>query len=185
VRAIAGTDARAAASWFAEGGATVASKATLGARAAGAAALGRGMPAGGVGITCEGALVDTGGGAPDSRCPQCWQKANPTGVPLPHAGHVVLAGCAAGAAAAIAAAICAADGASTATVGANEGGAAAAGCVPDTPEIPVGGRCASDVPHILQKFMPGGLTVPHALHEGPAGAAALASGAASSLCPQS
>jgi hypothetical protein len=39
---------------------------------------------------------------------------------------------------------------------------------------------ASEVPHILQKFMPGGLTVPHAAQTGPAACAGLAAGAAAS-----
>ena len=36
--------------------------------------------------------------AATSRCPQCWQKAKPTGVPLPHAGQIALAAGAAAAA---------------------------------------------------------------------------------------
>jgi hypothetical protein len=48
---------------------------------------------------------------------------------------------------------------------------------------------ASDVPHILQKFMPAGLVVPQALHTRPptigAAAAGLGAGAASRRWPQS
>jgi hypothetical protein len=48
------------------------------------------------------------------------------------------------------------------------------------------GFAASDVPHILQKFMPGGLTAWQELQvTPPAGAAGLAAAAASSRCPQS
>src|SRR5262249_58221596 len=39
----------------------------------------------GTGALAAGLGVDAGVGAPDSRCPQCWQKANPDGVCLPHA----------------------------------------------------------------------------------------------------
>ena len=75
----------------------------------------------------------------------------------------------AAAAAAPAAATTCGDGASTATVAANEGADVLA---------------TSEVPHILQKFMPGGLTVPHALHAVPA-FSAVAGAEASSFWPQS
>jgi hypothetical protein len=126
-------------------------------------------------IGCAGALRTDAGAAPgacgDSRCPQCWQKAKPTGVPLPHAGQIALAACAVGATGAGAGA----TGASlAATVAAEPSGAAAAAFA------------ISEVPHILQKFMPGGLTVPHALQVvPPAAAAGLAAGAASRRWPQS
>jgi hypothetical protein len=55
------------------------------------------------------------------------------------------------------------------------------------------GFCASEVPHILQKFIPGGLTVPHAPQVAPPGGTAAAgfdcagaaAGAGSSRWPQS
>jgi hypothetical protein len=45
--------------------------------------------------------------------------------------------------------------------------------------------CTSEVPHILQKFMPGGLTVPQALQAVPAGCAPVGLASASSFWPQS
>src|SRR5262249_38418955 len=62
----------ATASWGAVGGGAV----TTGATAAGAAATAA-MGAIGAGATTAGLGVDTGVGAPESRCPQCWQKAKP------------------------------------------------------------------------------------------------------------
>jgi hypothetical protein len=118
------------------------------------------------------ALRTDAGAAPgadgDKRCPQCWQKAKPTGVPLPHAGQIALAACAVGLAAGDA------TGASVAaTVAATPAAADAAGLA------------MSEVPHILQKFMPGGFTVPHALHVVPPAAADFGAGAASRRWPQS
>jgi hypothetical protein len=56
---------------------------------------------GAVGLVLAAALgVEAGVGAPDSRCPQCWQKAKPDGVCLPQEGQVALPGAAAGAASA-------------------------------------------------------------------------------------
>ena len=127
-------------------------------------------------IGCAGALrTDCGAAAPGAcgvnRCPQCWQKAKPTGVPLPHAGQIALAACAVGAGAAAAAG--ATGDSVAATVAAEPSGAAGAFAI-------------SEVPHILQKFMPGGLTVPHALQVvAPAAAAGFGAGAASRRWPQS
>jgi hypothetical protein len=87
---------------------------------------------------------------------------------LPHAGQIALAAwdCGAGAAAA------GATGSLAATVAAEPSGAAA--------------FAISEVPHILQKFIPGGLTVPHALQVvAPAAAAGFGAGAASKRWPQS
>src|SRR5581483_589192 len=51
-------------------------------------------------IGADGALRAAADAAPgaddDSRWPQCWQKANPTGVPLPQAGQIALGADAAG-----------------------------------------------------------------------------------------
>jgi hypothetical protein len=127
-------------------------------------------------IGCAGALrTDCGAAAPGdcgvNRWPQCWQNAKPTGVPLPHAGQIALAACACAAAAGAAAG---ATGSLAATVAAEPSGAAA------------GAFAISEVPHILQKFMPGGLTVPHALQVvAPAAAAGFGAGAASKRWPQS
>jgi hypothetical protein len=43
---------------------------------------------------------------------------------------------------------------------------------------------ASELPHILQKFMPALLTVPHEGHDGPAAALGFSSTAAASFWPQ-
>jgi hypothetical protein len=120
-------------------------------------------------IGAAGALrTDTGavpGACAPSRCPQCWQNANPTGVPLPHAGQIALAAAVAGAAAAAGAAGATLTGPeSTATVDADASGAAPALAI-------------SEVPHILQKFMPGGFTVPQALQVIPPPLAAAGFGA--------
>ena len=83
-------------------------------------------------------------------------------MPFPHAGQIALAACDAGAGAAAAGAT---GDSVAATVAAEPRGAAFA---------------ISEVPHILQKFMPGGLTVPHALQVvAPAAAAGFGAGAAS------
>lgn len=114
-------------------------------------------PIGAAGCALAGAAATAGGElrigaavAPAAACkrwPQCWQKAKPTGVPLPHAGQIAFGSDAdagpAGAAAAGAGALT-----SAATVAAEPAGAA---------------LVISEVPHILQKFMPGGLTVPQEL----------------------
>jgi hypothetical protein len=125
-------------------------------------------------IGCAGALrTDCGAAAPGDcdvkRCPQCWQNAKPTGVPFPHAGQIALAACAAGAAA-----------------GAAATGASVAATVAAEPSGAPAGLAISEVPHILQKFMPGGLTVPHELHVvPPAAAAGFGAGDASRRWPQS
>jgi hypothetical protein len=144
---------------------------------AGAGAFAGPEPAAAMG--CAGALrAGCGAAAPGDcdvkRCPQCWQNAKPTGVPLPHAGQIALAACAAAAAAGAGATGAGATGASVAaTVAADASGAAAALAI-------------SDVPHILQKFIPGGLTVPHALQVvAPAAAAGFGAAAASRRWPQS
>jgi len=131
-----------------------------------------GLPPGAV-TGCAGALRTDGGAAPgadgDKRCPQCWQNAKPTGVPFPHAGQIALAapccgaGCGAGAAT----------------------GSAVAATVDAMPIGACAGLAMSEVPHILQKFMPGGFTVPQALHVVPPAAAAFGAGAASKRWPQS
>jgi hypothetical protein len=123
-------------------------------------------------IGCAGALrTDCGAAAPgadgDSRCPQCWQNAKPTGVPFPHAGQIALA----------AAGCCAAGALAT--------GASVAATVAAEPSGACAGFAISEVPHILQKFMPGGLTVPQALHVVPPAAAGFDAGAASRRWPQS
>jgi hypothetical protein len=89
---------------------------------------------------------------------------------LPQAGQIALAAPAAGDAAGAGA-----IGASVAaTVAAAPSGAAAAGLA------------ISEVPHILQKFMPGGLTVAHALQVvPPVAAAGFAAAAGSRRWPQS
>jgi hypothetical protein len=109
---------------------------------------------------------------------------------LPHAGQIALAaeltgaaGAAAGAGAGCGAGLPIASPCS---------GPASAATVDAWPRFPDGcgdatgaGR-ASEVPHILQKFIPGGFTVPHALHVfPPAGVAGLAGAAASRRWPQS
>ena len=112
-----------------------------------------------------GARVEAGVGALARRWPQCWQKANPDGVCLPHAGQMALPEAAAGAAPCAAPPLGSATGAGLGT---------------------------SEVPHILQKFIPAGLAVPHELQTVPpavaagAGAAAgLGAAVGSNRCPQS
>jgi hypothetical protein len=134
--------------------------------AAGAPVIGPdGTAAAGEGA-CTGVTAgvgERGAAAPgccERRWPQCWQKAKPTGVPLPHAGQIALGAEAAGDAASAASAI----------------------TVADTGEAGLG---ASEAPHILQKFMPGGFCVPQALQTVPldgAGAAAFTGAAAGTAC---
>jgi hypothetical protein len=125
-------------------------------------------------IGCAGALrTDCGAAAPgaddDKRWPQCWQNAKPTGVPFPHAGQIALA---------------AAAGCCGAGAGAGATGGSAAATVAAEP-IGAAAFAISEVPHILQKFMPGGLAVPQELHVVPPAAAGLGAGAASRRWPQS
>jgi hypothetical protein len=163
------------------------------------------MPAGGVGVTgaamvlatpgaeaplpggCAGAADPTGeapepeppngcagelrcadeaapGADADSRCPQCWQKANPMGVPLPQAGQMALGG--------------EAGEAAGACDDAGAGALASAAMVAAEPSGAAAGFAMSEVPHILQKFMPGGFSVPHAPQVIPLPAAATGLGAA-------
>jgi hypothetical protein len=165
-------------------------------RAGGAAT--RGIPAGGVGDTTgpaggdatapdPGLFTDTGAlraapgaapGVPERRWPQCWQNEKPTGVPLPQAGQIALAAAAAG---------CGADettGAGGATVAATPMSTAMVAALPsgaacDAATTGAGlGLASSEVPHILQKFIPGGLSVPHELQVVPAAAAGAGLGAA-------
>jgi hypothetical protein len=189
----------------------------------------RGMPAGGVGVTAGGAATtfgpEPGAGTPpepappigatgalraptaaapgadeDSRCPQCWQKAKPTGVPLPQAGQIALGADAAGCGAIGCGAIgcgaigcacgCDCDATAAPTSGpALDRSAAIVAALPNPDAAgaaPGGALASSEVPHILQKFIPGGLSVPHALQVVPAAAdAGLGAAAASRRWPQS
>ncbi|HEX4462129.1 MAG TPA: hypothetical protein VIA18_29335, partial [Polyangia bacterium] len=135
-------------------------------------------------------------GDADKRCPQCWQNANPTGVPLPHAGQIAFGADGCDAAGATACGVdgvttggCAAigDDATTAGDGAADVSTAIVAALPiDAGPGTATALDASEVPHILQKFMPGGFCVPHALQVVPAAAAGLGAAAAgSSRCPQS
>jgi hypothetical protein len=147
------------------------------------ATLGGCTPPGGVGFTSGGAAMVAATAActlcaavaAPSFCPQCWQKANPDGVSLPHEAQVTLPDPPAG---------------SGAETTADEGEGATADDTADGAVL-VGSRGADKlVPHILQKFIPSGLTAPHAGQVGPSAICPWAllrgaAGAASSFCPQS
>jgi hypothetical protein len=132
----------------------------------GGAATGAGCGLDGATATAGGELRIGAAVAPAAACsrwPQCWQNAKPTGVPFPHAGQIALGG----------------EGAADAA-GAAAGGGALTSAATVAAE-PIGALAINEVPHILQKFIPGGLTVPHELQvvdpAAAAGAAGLGAGA--------
>jgi hypothetical protein len=108
---------------------------------------------------------------------------------LPHAGQIALAAeLVAGTGAAAAGALWGAGCAPPPMPGRGPTSAATVEACPrfaDGVGAATGAGRASEVPHILQKFIPGGLTVPQALHVVPPAGAAGFAGAASRRWPQS